>query len=661
MKRIVFFLTSAFLVLGLNAQTITFTPAEAILSGNENLSNNIISSTTLVTTRNDSLFFEQGSNWKYLDDGSNQGTAWQELAFDDSLWSVGHGHMGFGEGDETTLLNPGYITYYFRKIVDIPDTSLLDSIYFSIVHDDGAVVYVNGNEVIRSALMPAGPINYLTGTTTFIPNDVENDFWPYQVDESYFQNGDNIIAIEVHNQNTSSSDISFDCFVSDTLIVDYKLDGPYVFYRNGEIVVKTVESTGPQTYTYQNQGDVVITCRFQSGVDTFNVELQPELHIEPSTYTLPEKFLAISDIEGNLEAFVMALQDAGVIDTNYNWTFSNGHLFFVGDMFDRGNNVTECLWLLYRLESQAEAQGGKIHMVMGNHEIMNLIYDFRYVAQKYLTNVQLMGETLASIYANDTELGRWLRTKNIIEKVEPFIFVHGGISPEVDALDLDYDEINYWGRSRMDSTCTTNECEIVNGGSDYGIYWYRGMAEQLLTQQQVDTIMTHFGGEMVVIGHTAFDNITLLYNDKVVCIDLDHKYNYMNGFMSALYYENGTIYDFYTDGTTQTYTLLSTITGIDQEGLQPQKFLLSPNYPNPFNPTTLISYTIAVSSNVELRIYNQLGQIVRTLVYSKQPVGSYQIEWDGKNNKGNLLASGVYFQRLKVGSFVKTRKMILLR
>ena len=52
---------------------------------------------------NDTLFFEQGSEWKYLDDGSNQGTVWQELAFDDSLWSVGHGHMGYGEGDETTF------------------------------------------------------------------------------------------------------------------------------------------------------------------------------------------------------------------------------------------------------------------------------------------------------------------------------------------------------------------------------------------------------------------------------------------------------------------------------------------------------------------------------------------------------------------------------
>ncbi len=639
-----------FIFLFIVSQSITFTSSFALGSAEAEQSNDG------TEVNNDTLFFEQGSEWKYLDDGSNQGTVWQELGFDDSQWSIGQGHIGFGDGDETTLLNPGYITYYFRKIVNIPDTSLLNTIYFNIVHDDGAVAYVNGTEVLRSALMPSGPINYLTGTTTFIPTDVENDFWNYQVDKSYFKNGDNIIAIEVHNQSTSSSDISFDCYVSDTTVIDYNLDGPYVFYRNGEIVVKTVESTGPQTYTYQNPEEVVLTCRFQNGVDSFNVVLQPELNIEPSTYTLPEKFLAISDIEGNLEAFVMVLQDAGVIDSNYNWIFDEGHLFFIGDMFDRGNNVTECLWLLYRLESQAEAQGGKIHMLMGNHEIMNLIYDFRYVAQKYTNNVQLMGETLESIYATDTELGRWLRTKNIIEKVESFIFVHAGISPKVDALGLTYDEINYWGRFRMDTTCTTNDCEIINGGSDYGIYWYRGMAYELLKQRRVNKIIRHFGGDMVVIGHTVFDNITFLYKDKVICIDLDHENNYTNGFMSALYYENGEIYNFQTNGTTETYTMLKTMTEIDQEEHQLQKFSLNQNYPNPFNPSTIIKYEIPERSFVTIKVYDVLGREIITLVNQEKPVGSYEVVFDSQG-----LTSGVYFYRMQAGSFVETKKMVLMK
>ena len=635
--------------------------AEVILAGDENLSNNSTNSTTTVVLNDDGLFFEQGSFWKYLDDGSDQGTEWQLLTFDDSQWAVGEGHMGFGEGDETTLLTPGYITYYFRKVVNIPDTGLLENVYFSIVHDDGAVAYVNGTEVLRSALMPSGTINYLTGTTTFIPNDVENDFWWYTVDKSHFQNGDNIIAIEIHNQNVGSSDISFDCYVSDTLLNEYKLDGPYVFYRNGEVVVKTVESTGPQTYIYSTPEEANLICRFQNGIDSFAVQIQPELNIEPSIYTLPEKFLAVSDIEGNLEAFVMLLQDAGVMDTDYNWTFDDGHLVFVGDMFDRGNNVTECLWLLYRLESQAEAMGGKIQYIIGNHDMMNMIYDFRYVAQKYLANVQLIDETLESIYASDTELGRWLRTKNLIEKVEPFIFVHGGISPDVDALDLSYDEINYWGRYRMDSLCQFYDCNIINGGSDYGIYWYRGMADEDLTQQQVNTIISNFDGEMVVLGHTVFDNITLLYEEKVICIDMDHKDNFTNGFMSALYYEDGNLYDFYTDGVNQTYTLLKTITNVDESMQHPGKLNIE-IFPNPTKSAATIKYTVPnISGNdvnyplISLKIYNTMGKCIKKLVNETQAPGTYHIEFDN-----NELKSGTYYFRISIGNYNDFGKLIII-
>ena len=634
MKKITLIILGFVFVLGLNAQTVL---------------------------KYDSLFFDQGALWTYLDDGSDQGTDWQQLIFDDSQWAVGEAQLGFGEGDEATVLTSGYITYYFRKVVTVPDTSLLENVYFSIVHDDGAVVYVNGIEVIRSALMPSGTITYLTGTTTYIPNDVENDFWPYQVDKSYFQNGENIIAIEVHNQTVNSSDISFDCAVTDTLEIEFDLDGPYVFYRNNEVVVKTIESTGHQTYTYSTPEEAVLICRFQNGIDSFAVEIQPELIIEPSTYTLPQKFLAVSDIEGNLEAFVMLLVDAGVMDTNYNWTFDDGHLIFVGDMFDRGTNVTECLWLLYRLESQAEAMGGKIQFIMGNHDMMNLIYDFRYVAQKYIANVQLMNETLESIYATDTELGRWLRTKNIIEKVEPFIFLHGGISPQVDALGLSYDEINYWGRYRMDSVCQSSECNIINGGSAFGVYWYRGMAEEDLTQEQVNTIVSNFDGEMVVLGHTVFDEITLLYENKVICIDLDHKSNFMSGFMNALYYEDGNLYEFYTDGANQIYTLLINITSVDEPLQHPGKLNIEV-FPNPARSNATIKYTVpTINGNgmhyphVSITISDALGHLVKDLVSKAQVPGTYHVEFDGSE-----LKPGIYFYHISVENLHNSGKFILI-
>ena len=105
----------------------------------------------------------------------------------------------------------------------------------------------------------------------------------------------------------------------------------------------------------------------------------------------------------------------------------------------------------------------------------------------------------------------------------------------------------------------------------------------------------------------------------------------------------------------------------DPNGEMPVAFALKPNYPNPFNPETYIDYQIPATSRVDLGIYNGLGQKVRTLVEAKQATGRYQIKWDGKNESGFPLPSGVYLYRLRVeGSvearaFVQTNKMLLLR
>ncbi len=93
----------------------------------------------------------------------------------------------------------------------------------------------------------------------------------------------------------------------------------------------------------------------------------------------------------------------------------------------------------------------------------------------------------------------------------------------------------------------------------------------------------------------------------------------------------------------------------------PTEFTLDQNYPNPFNPTTVINYQISAVSDVELTIYNELGQEVRALVNKRKPAGTYQVEWDGRDHAGKQVASGIYLYRLKAGSFIQTRKMALLK
>ncbi len=102
-------------------------------------------------------------------------------------------------------------------------------------------------------------------------------------------------------------------------------------------------------------------------------------------------------------------------------------------------------------------------------------------------------------------------------------------------------------------------------------------------------------------------------------------------------------------------------TSVAVEDPQPESFVLYPNFPNPFNPMTVISYQLSATSEVMLTIYNQLGKAVVTLIRGTQPSGQYQVLWDGRNAAGQQVASGMYLYRLQAGSFVQRRKMLLMR
>jgi len=99
----------------------------------------------------------------------------------------------------------------------------------------------------------------------------------------------------------------------------------------------------------------------------------------------------------------------------------------------------------------------------------------------------------------------------------------------------------------------------------------------------------------------------------------------------------------------------------ERDGNVPIEFLLEQNYPNPFNPETVIRYQLPHSSGVELIIQNMLGQKIRTLVRTNQATGEYEVVWDGRDDAGNQVPSGVYFYQLRAGEFVKARKLLLLR
>jgi hypothetical protein len=112
---------------------------------------------------------------------------------------------------------------------------------------------------------------------------------------------------------------------------------------------------------------------------------------------------------------------------------------------------------------------------------------------------------------------------------------------------------------------------------------------------------------------------------------------------------------------------LSLLTGINDHPSQkplPSTLTLAQNFPNPFNPSTIIAFTIPQSlshTHVEVAIYNELGQLVRKIFSDDLPAGNYTVRWDGTDSRGAAIASGVYFCKVAAGSMIATRKMVLVK
>ena len=159
-----------------------------------------------------------GASWKYLDDGSNQGTAWRAPGFSDAGWSNGLAQLGFGDLDESTMIRSNrnnipsdrIATYYFRKTITMADPTQFGSFSMRLLRDDAGIVYFNGREVLRSPNMPAGNVTYDQVTGGTAPPDNTIDTTNIVNSLNLFSNGANVIACEIHQQALSSSDISFD-------------------------------------------------------------------------------------------------------------------------------------------------------------------------------------------------------------------------------------------------------------------------------------------------------------------------------------------------------------------------------------------------------------------------------------------------------------------
>lgn len=308
-------------------------------------------------------------------------------------------------------------------------------------------------------------------------------------------------------------------------------DGPYILYKGDSMHVYYIDSGArlnirSRSMPLAARNMEVLKVATDEPGKFFEVRLKSKLENEKPEYSRPKKMLVLSDIEGNFEAFRKLLQAAGVIDANLQWIFGDGHLVLAGDFVDRGNMVTEVHWLIYALEDQAVAAKGKVHYILGNHEIMNMSGDLTYLHPKYQRNSQLLQHHYMHLVGPESEIGRWLATKNVAERIGNMLFVHGGMSSYMNLMALPVKEINSMVRPYYtDSTFKYPDPRTEVLFSEFGPFWYRGYytGQPRANIAQIDSTLTQYNVRQVVTGHTLIGTRIATYHEgKVINVDVHH-------------------------------------------------------------------------------------------------------------------------------------------
>jgi hypothetical protein len=282
----------------------------------------------------------------------------------------------------------------------------------------------------------------------------------------------------------------------------------------------------------------------------------------------PERIVAVGDVHGAYDRFVAILRAAGLIDEGEHWSGGRAVFVQIGDVLDRGPDSRRALDLLRRMEGEASRAGGRVHALLGNHEVMRMLGDLRYVSggeyaafrsveseqareryylavmtdaagrakgaghefdepafrAAFLNRTPLGWVEMQVAFGPTGEYGRWLRERDTMVRIDGIVFVHAGISPAFAALGCA--QINATVRSELDALPAPLEAKQaadLMASREDGPLWYRGLAmesESTFTSQ-VEMILLKLNARAIVSGHTASPDgrLKTRFGGRVIQID----------------------------------------------------------------------------------------------------------------------------------------------
>lgn len=238
----------------------------------------------------------------------------------------------------------------------------------------------------------------------------------------------------------------------------------------------------------------------------------------------------IGDTHGMLTELQAGMRGAGLIDSAGHWSGGRRHVVFAGDLLDRGPDVLPLLWFVYRLEREAAHHGGGVHTLLGNHEIMVLLGDLRYVHGRERHVAELHDLPYDRMFNVRTSLlGRWLASRPALMRIGRVLIAHGGVAPEMTfgsvaqvndtlAAYMSEDLFHYWADTTkvitIDSLSYQRREDFFWDSSS--LFWHRAFVQADTLGAQLDSVLRHFDSDVLVVGHTPVDTSGVRYDGRLI-------------------------------------------------------------------------------------------------------------------------------------------------
>lgn len=316
-----------------------------------------------------------------------------------------------------------------------------------------------------------------------------------------------------------------------------KVQGSYELLKSDGTSIIKGETEEGKVHKFNSNIDLNENLIFKFGGENeavHQIVLKPIKTNEKSNFSNVDSLFVIGDVHGRYNELINLLKKSNIVNQDLEWIAGKAHLVFLGDLFDRGLDVTKVLWFIHSLEDEAKLAGGKVHLVLGNHEIMTMTKDLRYVSPKEMAIAKAFDKKYDELFHPlNSYLGKWLASKSSVIKIDKAIFAHGGI------LDLETGSVkgfnqlvhNYMDEPMFldimaDAADSTKYDPVKWDQIRYFFYssespfWYRGYVQSDTLAPQLHSMLRKYNSNVHIVAHTPLETITQKYKGKLLTTDL---------------------------------------------------------------------------------------------------------------------------------------------